>query len=90
MDDRELRQQLLRCIEGPLEAAMYDALGCKLYTISETDIMEELGKLAVKENLTVEEIIAVVDNMYYPTVISEENPVNQPTAHRSPAHSSQD
>jgi hypothetical protein len=40
MDDRELRQQLLRCIEGPLEAAMYDALGCKLYTIPETNIME--------------------------------------------------
>ena len=26
MDDRELRQQLLRCLDGPLEAAMYDAL----------------------------------------------------------------
>ena len=27
MDDRELRQQLLRCLDEPLEAAMYDALG---------------------------------------------------------------
>jgi hypothetical protein len=27
MDVRELRQQLLNCADGPLEAVMYDALG---------------------------------------------------------------
>ena len=49
MDDRELRRQLLNCTDGPLEAAMYDALGSKIDTISETDMMEELEKLAVEE-----------------------------------------
>ena len=47
MDDRELRQELLRCLDEPLEAAMYDALGCKLNTIPEADMMEELVKIAV-------------------------------------------
>jgi hypothetical protein len=57
MDVRELRQQLLNCADGPLEAAMYDALGRKIDTLSETDMMEELEKLAV------EEIVAVVKNV---------------------------
>jgi hypothetical protein len=86
MDDRELRRQLLNCIDGTLEAAMYDALGTKINTSAETDMMEELGKLAVNEQFTVEEITAVVENMY---MISKEIPVKQPTAHRSQAHSSQ-
>ena len=64
MDDRELRQQLLNCIDGTLEAAMHNALGSKINTSTETDMMEELGKLAVNEQFTVEEIIAVVENMY--------------------------
>ena len=76
MDDRELRQQLLRCTDRPLEAAMYDALGSKINTISETDMMEELGKLAVEETIAVEEIIAMVEDMYYSTVISEEKPAH--------------
>jgi hypothetical protein len=88
MDVKELRQQLLNCTDGPLEAAMYDALGSKINTISETDMMEELGKLAVEEELAVEEIIAVVRNMNNSTMISEEKPVKQPTAHSSPAHRS--
>ena len=46
MEVRELRQQLLNSTDGPLEAAMYDALGSKTDTISETDMMEELEKLA--------------------------------------------
>ena len=100
-DDRELQQQLLRCLDGPLEAALYDAIGYhNINTIPEADILEELGKLAVEENLAMGVIIDVVDN--YPTVISEENPVNQQTvqssqvtdhrspAHRNTAHSSQD
>jgi hypothetical protein len=83
MDDRELRRQLLNCTDGPLEAAMYDALGSKIDTISETDMMEESEKLAV------EEIVAVVKKWNYATMISEEKPVKQPIAHSSPAHRSQ-
>ena len=64
MDDRELRRQLLSCIDGTLEDAMYDALGYKINTSTETDMMTELGKLAVDEQFTVEEIITVVENMY--------------------------
>jgi hypothetical protein len=61
---------------------MYDALGSKIDTISETDMMEELEKLAV------EEIVAVVKKWNYATMISEEKPVKQPIAHSSPAHRS--
>ena len=75
MDVWELRRQLMNYKDGPLEAAMYDALGSKIDTLSETEMMEEL------ENLAVEEIVAM---------ISEEKPVKQPTAHSSPAHSSPD
>jgi hypothetical protein len=83
MDVRELQQQLLNCADGPLEAAMYDALGSKVNTLSETDLMEELEKLAV------EEIVAVMNNENYATMISkEEGPAHRSTAHRSPAHRS--
>ena len=34
MDVGELRQQLLNCADGPLEAAMYNALGSKIDTLS--------------------------------------------------------
>jgi hypothetical protein len=70
--------------DGPLEDDMYNALGIKIGTLSETEMMEEL------ENLAVEEIVAMT---------SVERPVKQQpahsgtahshTAHRSPAHSSQ-
>jgi hypothetical protein len=88
MDVWELQHQLLGYTDRPLEADMYNALGSKIGTLSETDMMEEL------ENLAMEEIVAV---------ISVEKPVNQQpahsgtahshtahssTAHRSPAHSS--
>ena len=84
MDVWELRHQLLDYTDGPLEDDMYNALGIKIGTLSETEMMEEL------ENLAVEEIVAM---------ISVERPVKQQpahsgtahshTAHRSPAHSSQ-
>ena len=45
MDDRELRQQLLNCAVGPLELIMYNSLGRKLDTLSESDLIEELEKL---------------------------------------------
>ena len=48
MDVRELRQQLLNCVDGHLEATMYDTLGSKVDTLSETDLLEELEKLAVE------------------------------------------
>jgi hypothetical protein len=82
MDERELRQQLLNCAVGPLEAVMYDALGSKVDTLSETGLMEELEKLAVVK------IVAVVQAVNYPAMISEENPIKQPTGHSSPAHRS--
>jgi hypothetical protein len=82
MDERELRQQLLNCAVGPLEDVMYDALGSKLDTLSESDLMEELEKLAVVK------IVAVVQAVNYPAMIFEENPAKQPTAHRNTAHSS--
>ena len=85
MDDRELRRQLLSCIDGTLEDAMYDALGNKINTSTEADMMTELGKLAVDEQFTVEEIITVVEDMY---MIHEEIPVKQSNIHRSQHHSS--
>ena len=85
MDDRELRRQLLSCIDGALKDAMYDALGYKTNTSTQADMMTNLGKLAVDEQFTVEEIITVVENMY---MIHEEIPVKQPNTHRSQPHSS--
>jgi hypothetical protein len=84
MDDRELRYQLLDSINGPLEDAMYDAFGGKIYTISDATMLEELEKFAVKE--------IIVKSVNYSTKVSEENPVMQPQVHssqaqRSPAHS---
>ena len=61
---------------------MYNALGSKVDTLSETDLMEELEKLAVVK------IVAVVQAVNYTAMISEENPVKQPTAHSIPAHGS--
>ena len=49
MDNGELRYQLLDSINGPLEDAMYDIFGSKLYTIPDTVLLEELEKVAVKE-----------------------------------------
>ena len=59
---------------------MYDVFGSKIHTISDTEMLEELQKFAVKE------IIAKPVN--YSTKISEKNPVKLPPAHRSTAHSS--
>jgi hypothetical protein len=50
----EVRQQLLNCI---------DALGYKINTSYVTDMMTELGKLAVDEPFAVEEIVIMVENM---------------------------
>jgi hypothetical protein len=47
MDERELRQQLLNCTVGPLEYVMYDTLGGKVDSLSETVLLEELEKLAM-------------------------------------------
>ena len=49
MDDRELRYQLLDSINGPLEDAMYETFGSKIYTIPDTILLEDLEEVAVKE-----------------------------------------
>jgi hypothetical protein len=64
MDERELQQQLLNCAVGPLKAVMYDALGSKVDTLSETELMEESEKLAVVKT------VAVVQAVNYPAMIS--------------------
>jgi hypothetical protein len=67
----EVRQQLLSCI---------DALGYKISTSSVTDMMMELGKLAVDETFAVEEIVTMVENM---CIIPEETMIIQPDTHRN-------
>jgi hypothetical protein len=49
---------------------MYNALGSKVDTLTETALMEELEKLAVKETVT------VVRNANYSPKISEEKTAN--------------
>jgi hypothetical protein len=80
MNDIDLRYQLLDSINGPLEDAMYDIFGDKIYTISDTLMLEELEKVAVKE--------IIAKSVNYSTKISEVNPVKLPPAQRSTAHSS--
>jgi hypothetical protein len=46
IDSRDLRQGLLNCAVGPLEDIMYDTLGAKVDTLSEADLLDELGKNA--------------------------------------------
>jgi hypothetical protein len=53
MDERELRQRLLNCAVGPLEDIMYDTLGSKVDTLSETYLMEELERLTVVKTVAV-------------------------------------
>jgi hypothetical protein len=59
---------------------MYDALGAKVDSLSEPDLLAELEKLATVETDT--EVKAV----NYPAMITMNNPVHQPTARSSPAH----
>jgi hypothetical protein len=80
MDDEEQRYQLLDSINRSKEDAMYDDFGNKIYTISNTKMLKELGKFAVKE--------IIAKPMNYSTKTSEEEPVKMPPAHRSMAHSS--
>jgi hypothetical protein len=80
IDERELRQELLNCAVGPLEDLMYDALGAKVDSLSEPDLLVELEKLATVKTGT------EVQAMDYPAMITMKNPVQQPTAHSSPAH----
>jgi hypothetical protein len=80
MDERELRQELLNCAVGPLEDVMYDTLGGKVDSLSETDLLGELEKLAMVKTGTE---MQAVD---YPAMITMKNPVQQPTAHISPTH----
>ena len=47
MDVGELRQQLLNCADGALEPLMYNSLGGKVDTLSQTDLVKQLEQLAV-------------------------------------------
>jgi hypothetical protein len=69
MDERELQQQLLNCAVGPLEAVIYDTLGGKVDSLSETNLLEELEELAVAKT------VSVVQAVDYPAMITMENPV---------------
>jgi hypothetical protein len=80
IDERELRQDLLNCAVGHLEDVMYDALGGKVDSLSETDLLGKLKKLATVKTGTE---VQAVD---YPDMITMKNPVQQPTAHSSPTH----
>ena len=74
MDIMELRQQLLNRADGPLKAAMYDTLSSKFDTLSQTDLLDELEKLAVVQ------VVAVVKDVNYSTLISEEKPFKPATS----------
>ena len=91
MDDRELKQQMLNCAVGPLENIMYNSLGSKLDTLSETDLMEELEKLAVMKSIAEQQdvnnpAIAYMENTAKPT--SHKYPAQCSLTHRSPVHNS--
>ena len=47
MDVGEFRQQLLNCADRALEAIMYDFLGSKVDTLSQTDLFKQLEELTV-------------------------------------------
>jgi hypothetical protein len=80
MDEMELRQELLNCAVGPLEDMMYNILGGKVDSVSETDLLDELEKLATVKTGTE---VQAVD---YPAMITMKNPVQQPThTHDQPA-----
>jgi hypothetical protein len=78
LDYSEVRQHLLNCIDETLGDAMHDALGYRINTSSATDMMTELGKLAVDELFTVEEIATVVKSM-----IPEKKLIKQTDTHRN-------
>ena len=75
----ELRHQLLNSIDEPLKNDMYDVLGSNTITMSETDMLDVVEKLAVEK---------IIEYVNYPTRVSKENPVQLAPAQRSPAHSS--
>jgi hypothetical protein len=64
---------------------MHDALSYRINTSSVTDMVTELGKLAVDEPFTVEEIVAVMENM---CMIPEEIFIEQPETHRNQPYNS--
>ena len=101
IDDRELRQELLNCAVGPLEEMMYDTLGAKVDSLSEADLLDELGKIAtVKTSTEVQEkdhramenpvkstlAMGNITNMIINPTITEQHYQNQPApAKRSTA-----
>ena len=61
---------------------MYIALSSERDTLSESDLMEELERLAVVKS------IADVQDVNYPAMVYVENPAKKPTTLRTPAHCS--
>ena len=59
---------------------MYKALGNKLNTLSESDLMEELERLAVVEN------VADVQAMNSTPRVNMEKPAKKLTNHKTPTH----
>ena len=67
MDVGELRQQLLNCADGALEPLMYNSLGGKVDTLSQTDLVKQLEQLAV---VVGEEVnLDVRNDALYPTKV---------------------
>jgi hypothetical protein len=85
MDNRELRQQLMNCVVGPLELIMYNSLGSKLDTLSEPDLLEELKKLAVVKHIAEQQDVGAMVYMNNQAMVNMENTA-KPTSLRSPAH----
>jgi hypothetical protein len=85
MDSRELKQQLMNCVIGPMEMIMYNSLGSKLDSLSEPDLFKELEKLAVMKHIAEPQDMEVVDCVNKQAVVYMEN-TNKPTSPGSPPH----
>jgi hypothetical protein len=87
MDSRELRQQLMNCVVGPMELIMYNSLGSKLDSLSEPDLLKELEKLAVVKRIAEQQDVEAVVCVNNQAVVYMENTA-KPTSPSSPPHCS--
>jgi hypothetical protein len=86
MDERELQQELLNCAVGPLEDVMYDTLGGKVDSLSETDLLEELEKLATVKTVTVVQAVDSPTHTHDQPALAMGNIVNMTIDHESYYH----
>jgi hypothetical protein len=83
MDSRELRQQLMNCVVGPMEMIMYNSLGSKLDSLSEPDLLKELEKLAVVRRIAEQQDVEAVVCVNNQAVVNmEDMPSLQIPAHQ--------